>query len=164
MTPTRGSGRQDAAGAIFVVVQVALIALLFGGPRHLGGAPAWPALVFRISPWLGAVLLAGGALLMGDALRRLGRRLSPLPRPVADAVLLDKGVFGLVRHPMYSGGVLLAFGWALSVRGGLTLLWAVLLTAWLDRKTRLEERLLLERFPAYADYRRRTRRLVPFIY
>ena len=33
----------------------------------------------------------------------------------------------LVRHPIYSGGIFVAFGWALWVRGWLTLAYALIL-------------------------------------
>ena len=49
-------------------------------------------------------------------------------------------------------------------QGWLTLGWAALLFVLLDVKSRREERWLADRFPAYADYRRRTRRLIPWLY
>jgi protein-S-isoprenylcysteine O-methyltransferase Ste14 len=42
---------------------------------------------------------------------------------------------------------------------------AAMVLAWaLDRKARLEERWLRERFPEYEDYMRRVRRFLPWIY
>lgn len=43
------------------------------------------------------------------------------------------------------------------------LLWG-LLFIWLDRKASLEERWLQERFPDYAVYRRRVKKLIPWVY
>ena len=43
-------------------------------------------------------------------------------------------------------------------------LWAALLLVFFDIKSRREEAWLVARFPAYADYRRRVRKLIPFIY
>ena len=57
-----------------------------------------------------------------------------------------------------------AFGWAGVVQGWLTLLWALVLLVFFDIKSRREEAWLLARFPAYADYQRRVRKLLPFIY
>ena len=44
------------------------------------------------------------------------------------------------------------------------LAWACLLSVFLDLKSRREESWLLARFPTYAAYRRRVRKLIPFIY
>ncbi len=92
------------------------------------------------------------------------RSLSALPRPKDTATLIDTGVFALVRHPMYCGAIWAVFGWGLSSQGILMLGYAVLLTVFLDLKASREERSLAERFPAYADYKRRVRKLVPFLY
>ena len=83
---------------------------------------------------------------------------------VDDATLIESGLYGWVRHPIYCGLILAAFGWGLLVQGWLTLLWAAVLLIFFDIKSRREEAWLLARFPAYADYRRRVRKLIPFIY
>jgi protein-S-isoprenylcysteine O-methyltransferase Ste14 len=41
---------------------------------------------------------------------------------------------------------------------------AVLLAGWLDLKSRREEAWLVERYPAYAEYRARTARFVAGLY
>jgi protein-S-isoprenylcysteine O-methyltransferase Ste14 len=95
---------------------------------------------------------------------RLGRGLTPLPYPRDGGELVQNGPFAFVRHPMYCGGIALALGWALCVRSWLTLGYVAILFVFLDLKSRREERWLTERFPEYAGYRRRVRKLVPFVY
>ena len=86
-------------------------------------------------------------------------------RPLGFACeLIESGLYAWVRHPIYCGIILAAFGWALYVQGALSLLWAALLVVFFDIKSRREEAWLAARFPAYADYRRRVRKLIPFIY
>ncbi len=78
--------------------------------------------------------------------------------------LVADGPYRFVRHPIYTGLLLALFGncladgmvWGPYVFGlaGVLLLW----------KLKLEESLMLQRFPeAYAAYPRRTKALVPFI-
>ena len=98
------------------------------------------------------------------AVLRLGRNLTPLPHPKDSCELVEHGLYAWVRHPIYCGIILAAFGWALYVQGVLSLLWAALLVVFFDIKSRREEAWLAARFPAYADYRRRVRKLIPFIY
>jgi len=85
----------------------------------------------------------------------MGHSLSPFPRPPRDAELVERGPFRFVRHPIYVGATLFFLGLSLvfSVYG--VALTAVLAAFWVA-KARLEERYLSERFPQYAEYRRRT--------
>lgn len=151
-------------GAWLVGIQVALIALVFFGPATIGGWPSRPFPSPALSSYLGAALIfAGGAIFLAG-IRALGANLTPCPQPRPSATLVQTGIYRLVRHPIYSGGIFIAVGWALLRQGWLTLAYAVLLVVFLDAKSRYEERRLLERFPAYAEYRRRVSRFVPFVY
>jgi protein-S-isoprenylcysteine O-methyltransferase Ste14 len=151
-------------GEWYVVVQMVLVALIVFGPRTWGGWPSWP---FPGGRWVlvaGLALLLGGGGLIVGGVARLRTALTPLPYPAANAVLQEKGVYRLVRHPMYCGVILAAFGWALVSRGWLTLGYVLAGCVFLDMKVRREEKWLLERFPGYAAYQRRVRKLVPFVY
>jgi protein-S-isoprenylcysteine O-methyltransferase Ste14 len=124
----------------------------------------WPA---AASPWrwLGVAVtgLAGLALGVGGV-AGLGRQLTPLPAPVEGGALRDRGVYGLCRHPMYGGVLLLCLGWALA-SSPLALLPVALGGVFLDQKRRLEEAWLRRRFPGYDEYRRRVRRqFIPFLW
>lgn len=127
-------------------------------------APGWPA---EARWWLkgaGIVLVFCGALVLMLAGRALGSGLTPLPKPREGAELVEDGPFAVVRHPVYSGGLLVVAGislalspWSLVATGALAVVWAL--------KASVEERFLTERYPAYADYCERTRyRLIPFFY
>jgi len=78
--------------------------------------------------------------------------------------LLDTGLYGMVRHPIYLAWLLLV--WPVPVMTATRLTFAVLSTAYLVAAIPLEERALLRTFGrTYADYRRRVRwRMVPFVY
>ena len=83
---------------------------------------------------------------------------------MANGQLIEGGAFGLVRHPMYGGLVLLAGGWGLLTASVSTLQCALVLALFFDLKSRREEAWLGEVFPTYAEYRSRTPRLIPWIY
>jgi protein-S-isoprenylcysteine O-methyltransferase Ste14 len=153
-----------ARGEGWVVAQIVLMALVAFGPRAWPGAPAWPVALARLGPIAGIVLMVIGAALVGLGIAALGRNLSAVPRPIPGATLVERGPYRLVRHPMYAGAVLVAFGWALSVHGILTLGYAAALLVFFDVKARREERWLCEKVAGYAAYQLRARRLIPFIY
>ena len=153
-------------GEWYVAIQAALFLLIVFGPATASWLPGWPAGTTAWSLPLGAVLMAGGFVWMipGAIQLAFGRSLSALPCAENTATLIDTGVFAFVRHPMYCGAIWATFGWGLWSQGVLTLGYAVLLTAFFDLKASREERSLSKRFPAYADYRRRVRKLIPFLY
>jgi protein-S-isoprenylcysteine O-methyltransferase Ste14 len=155
---------KGARGEWLVVIQVVLIGLVFLGPRTVSGWPAWPFPFLQACMILGSMFMVGGGVLFFAGLVRLGPGLTPLPYPKDGAELVQTGPFALVRHPIYSGGLMLALGWALLIQGWLTLGYVVVLFAFLDVKSRREERWLAERFPTYASYQQRVRKLIPFIY
>jgi len=155
---------QGHRGEYYVAVQIVLFLIVLYGPRTLDFLPAWNAGVMPGARWVGLVsLLAGGALVLMGAFR-LGKNLTPLPRPKERSQLIQTGPYALVRHPIYSGVIFMGWGWAFWVHGWLTLAYAFLLLIFFDIKSRREERWLLGKYAEYAGYRRRVRKLIPFIY
>jgi protein-S-isoprenylcysteine O-methyltransferase Ste14 len=159
-TPWWKGGR----GEWLVVGQVVLMALVFFGPRTVPGQPDWVFPYPQACQAVGGVLMVVGGALFVAGLVRLGPGLTPLPYPKDGAELVQTGPFAVVRHPIYAGGLVLAFGWALYVQGWLTLAYVAALFVFLDMKSRREEVWLSEKFPTYAAYRRRVRKLIPFLY
>ena len=151
-------------GEWYVVAQFALFALVAAGPATWHGWPPWrfpggqPAGVAGV-----AMMAAGLALALWGGLTQ-GAALQALPYPRDDGRLIRNGPYRFVRHPIYSGALLAAFGWAIWRQGWLTLMYAALLFLLFDAKARREEEWLLEKFPAYGEYRRRVRKFVPFLY
>lgn len=152
---------KNPRGEWYVAAQVVLMALVFFGPR---GAPGWifPPTMFGTAA--GAFLFVGGLSLLVAGLLKHGKNLTPVPYPQADATLIETGPYRLVRHPMYGGGIFIAFGWALMVHSWLTLAYAIILILFLDVKSRREERWLTEKLPGYPSYQKRVRKLIPFVY
>jgi protein-S-isoprenylcysteine O-methyltransferase Ste14 len=150
-----------ARGGWWVAAQVPLLAVAIALPlwtAHASGTPSHPV------QWLGLALTAGGLLLALAGVLTLGRALTPYPRPRDSARLRTHGVYRWVRHPVYSGLLVGAFGWALVWLSVAGVAYALALGVFFDRKARREERWLRERFPEYAEYERRVRRLIPGIY
>jgi protein-S-isoprenylcysteine O-methyltransferase Ste14 len=161
--PARPSRLPDLGprGEGWVAIQVALFALL-----ALAGTvgPAWDD-PWRTAGRVAAALLVGaGLVVVALGLVGLRENLTAVPRPVEGGRLIDSGVYGLVRHPIYSGILTAALGWGLATASPAALLVAVLLACFFDLKARREEAWLLAAYPAYAAYRARVRKLVPFIY
>jgi protein-S-isoprenylcysteine O-methyltransferase Ste14 len=150
----------DPLGRRLVGSQAALFVVIAAGPwLPVGAGPTPPAATL-----LGAALMLAGSILAVLAGLRLGRNLTPFPRPRPGGELVTRGVYRYARHPIYGGVLLVAGGWAI-VHSSWGTGVAVLLLLWLfERKSRYEERLLSRAYPAYADYAASTRRFLPFVY
>lgn len=155
---------RNSRGEWYVIGQFALFALIAFGPRTTAGLPAWSPSGRTFGSVAGGGLMGTGGLLALAGVLKLGRNLTPFICPKGGSVLLERGAYRLVRHPIYSGLLQMGFGWGLWVHGWLTLGYAFLLFALLDLKARREERWLVARFPGYDAYRRRVRRFIPFVY
>jgi protein-S-isoprenylcysteine O-methyltransferase Ste14 len=143
-------------GTLLVGAQMALLAGLAAAPLV---ADSWPA-----PPWVrlcGLIVAAAGAGLCLAAFPQLGRALTPLPEPRADAELTTSGLYRWMRHPIYSGVLSLAWGWTLVVPSTWPVVLSVVLTLLLNVKARYEESLLVARYPQYPGYAARTPRFVP---
>jgi protein-S-isoprenylcysteine O-methyltransferase Ste14 len=87
-----------------------------------------------------------------------------VPRPRPDGRLVTTGIYSHVRHPIYAGMILAGIGWSAITRSLAAFAVALLLGALLDAKARREEAWLVERYPDYEEYRRRSKRFVPRVY
>jgi protein-S-isoprenylcysteine O-methyltransferase Ste14 len=148
VTPPRLGSRGEG----WVVLQFALIAAL--------AAVAWAAPGTWPEPvrWAGAALLAAGLVLLALGFKDLGESLDARPAPLHRGSLRDRGAYAWVRHPIYGGLVLAAFGWALR-SSPWALLPAAALAVELDLKRRVEEAFLVARYEGYAAYRESVRRV-----
>ncbi len=115
--------------------------------------------------WFGLTLLVAGGALRVWPMFVLGRRFSGLVAIQEGHRLVTDGVYRWIRNPSYLGYLVASIGWALVFRSVAGLL-LVLPSVWLLlARIRAEEGLLASEFgDQYADYRRRTWRLVPWVY
>jgi protein-S-isoprenylcysteine O-methyltransferase Ste14 len=152
----RGEGWVLVQGVLFVLVAAAGVSVRNTVPSPMAELLGLAGTTLVLLG-LGLALAASGSLGRGGAF-------SALPRPRAGAALVASGPYRLVRHPIYGGIVIAAFGWAIARHSLLAGVLAALLLAFFDLKRRREEAWLEARFPAYAGYAARTRRMIPWLY
>jgi len=124
----------------------------------------WPRRSRGVRLAAACVSSLGGLYLFGDGVGRLGRQITPFPKPVEEGEVKRTGAYGLVRHPMYGGVLLLTLGWSLATSPAALAPWAAAL-AFLDAKRRREEAWLAETHSEYEEYRASVRHsLLPFVW
>jgi protein-S-isoprenylcysteine O-methyltransferase Ste14 len=161
---SRTGTKQDRStlGVIWIVIMVSIAAGVFVAGR-------WPAAALpngRELAYVGVILFVAGLLLRWWAIITLGRFFTVDVTIEKDHELVERGPFRLVRHPSYTG-VLLAFvGFALTLRNwaALIIILVPIFAAFIRRMNVEEEALSRALGSRYADYMKRTKRLVPFVY
>jgi protein-S-isoprenylcysteine O-methyltransferase Ste14 len=115
---------------------------------------------------LGLALVVAGWWVMALALRE-----NPFAVPVVKyqkerhQTVIDTGVYGVVRHPMYAGAMLLLVGMSLWLESYAGALLASVPIAVLVVRIMIEEHLLRRELQGYDAYTKRIRyRLIPFLW
>jgi protein-S-isoprenylcysteine O-methyltransferase Ste14 len=132
----------------------------------------WPVSALATPLWPRTQIIAGGAdlvVLLGLAIAlwgraTLGRNWNIDPGLKENHELIARGPYAYVRHPMYSGLVLMLLGTVIwfGTAAGLVLFLACFAGTWL--KLRQEEILLTRHFGArYPSYQARVKALIPFV-
>lgn len=146
-------------GEGWVILQLLLLAIILSVPL-IDGSVEFPL-------WLrvlgGLIVITAGAVVIMGALA-LGRNLTPFPRPIPGGHLITHGIYGIVRHPLYMAAIIGTFGWGLMIANLLDIGLVTVVFLFVDLKSRREEEWLLEAYPEYASYRRRVKKLIPWIY
>jgi protein-S-isoprenylcysteine O-methyltransferase Ste14 len=151
------SADKGRAYAIAQTVLVCAFGAVFAGDDHPPLFTAPPAV--RL---FGTVLSLGSLVFMFAALSRLRDVVQIAPEPKAGGHLVTGGVYRLFRHPIYTGMIAIMLGLFLRKPTLLVAIAGVVATALLAVKAAYEERLLLARYPEYADYRRRSFGVLPW--
>jgi protein-S-isoprenylcysteine O-methyltransferase Ste14 len=165
---TRGnlsSGEREDRSNRWVLGAFALIGLMLGYAPALSDRLDLFVVDGEATRWAGVLLcVVGGALRIAPVFA-LGERFSGLVAIQPGHELVTDGLYRRIRNPSYLGLVIGTLGWALAFRSIVGVLLTALLVVPLVSRMRAEEALLGERFgEAYAAYRARTWRLVPWIY
>lgn len=146
-------GHTSAVSWVLVAVQGVLLIAIVAIPSSWG--PSVPPLVL-----VGGALVVAGGVVSLAAVWFLGRSLTAVPEPNG-AGMTARGVYAMVRHPMYTGVVIGALGVAL-FRGAVgAWIVAVALAFFFELKTRREERFLVTAYEGYGAYAARTGKFVP---
>jgi len=154
--PARSSRLPLAAN---VLALVAFFSTLWG-PFQCPGIPAGALPVLGAA---GVAVVAAGAWVMVAARRALGAAWRFVPAASRRTGLTTAGPYRFVRHPIYLGMAVSFLGTAVAFANWLSLvIYLLLVVPALAWRAIVEDRLLAQVFGSeHADYRRRTKMLIP---
>lgn len=149
----RGSGR-----LISVSVVVSFIVAYF---LALSGITLMPSWVF----YLGIIIMIFGIMVRQWSIAVLGRFFSPTIGVQEGQKVVDRGPYRLVRHPSYTGILLILVGVGLAFQSLAAILVILLIfsVAYGYRMNEEEKVLALELGDEYVKYTKRTKRLIPYL-
>lgn len=119
-----------------------------------------------IVAYIGIIFLIIGGIIMIISRIQLGKYGTPVVHTGEDHKLVTKGLYKIVRHPMYFGGIFMMLGPYLAFRSIFVLTGIIILDIYLlNMRIKIEEETLIRAFGVdYRNYIKRTKKLVPFIY
>jgi protein-S-isoprenylcysteine O-methyltransferase Ste14 len=156
------AAEQEPAQKIIIALLMAGLLMMIVLPAldhrwHWSAVPAWLAL-------LGNAGIVVSFVVFFIVMRQNSYAASTV-RVEAGQPVISSGLYGVVRHPMYSGALLLIICMPLALGSAWSLLLLFPLLPILAWRLIDEERVLRRDLPGYADYCRKVRyRLIPFIW
>ena len=113
---------------------------------------------------LGAILFLLGYVLYAFVLKE-NAYLARTVKVEKGQKLVDTGLYGIIRHPMYAATLLLFLSMPLILGSLLSLLVMLVYPFIIARRIQNEEQVLLRELPGYREYRKKVRwRLIPFLW
>ena len=114
--------------------------------------------------WGGAVLFLLSYLLYAEVLRE-NTYLSRTVEVQSGQKVIDTGLYGIVRHPMYSATILLFFSMPLVLGSILSFVIFLTYPVILAKRIRNEEAVLEENLDGYSEYKKKVAyKIIPFIW
>lgn len=147
---------------LFFVEFIVWFALMPLDARRFGWSPAFPVWV----KVLGTLFLVLSSFVLFAALKE-----NTFAAPVVKMQkergqkVVSTGLYGIVRHPMYAGAVLLFIGTPLVLGSVIGLVGGLVLIVTIAARSLGEEAMLKQELEGYSDYMRRVKwRMIPFVF
>lgn len=163
--PEKGAVRRDRGSHLMLY-----IALMAGVFVALWCLKAFPSATLAwnqpLQFWFGIALMLAGLAFRWYAISVLGKFFTRDVATRAGQYVVERGPYRLIRHPSYTGGLMMFLGTGLAMTNWASLL-ALLLGATIGYgyRVHVEERALCAGLgDAYREYMRRTRRFIPFVW
>ncbi|SEW11290.1 Isoprenylcysteine carboxyl methyltransferase (ICMT) family protein [Chitinophaga sp. YR573] len=134
--------------------------------QYISGRYSNPINSYEYTSYFGMGMIVAGMLFRFIAVYTLGRYFTVNVTIRRDHKIIQQGLYKYLRHPSYLGSLFsfLGNGFALNNWYGMLIVFIPVTLAFMNRM-RVEEELLISNFgQEYIDYKKRTWRLIPFVY
>lgn len=125
----------------------------------------------RIYHWntlfiIGFILVAAGLIIRVSSIITLKKQFTYRVTKIENHQLIETGLYKYIRHPGYSGQLIIFSGIAIALSNWLSILLMIIpvLAVYLNRIRVEEQFMVLQMGQTYIDYRNRTKKLIPGIF
>jgi protein-S-isoprenylcysteine O-methyltransferase Ste14 len=164
----RSSGsaaKQERQSLSLRLIKGAKIAILLGVVAQtmapdilpISSSPLWLRVTGVSIYTVGLIIAVLGRLQLGESWSDI-----ETAQILRDQVLVSRGLYRYIRHPIYVGDLMLLAGLELSLNSWLALAVGLLAPVVLWKAVR-EEKMLMESLPGYDAYCAQTKRFIPFV-
>ena len=118
----------------------------------------------RAVVWIGVVIFLLAYCLFGEVLRE-NQYLSRVIEVQEDQTVVDTGLYGIVRHPIYTATVLLFLSMPLVLNSLISFIIMLVYIPIIMKRIKNEEEVLEQELKGYKEYKQKVKyRLIPFIW
>ena len=142
---------------LFVGIQFTLFFLFPIPLGYFSLIPAW-------ATYVGLAVAILGGIIVTLSLIQLNKNLTVFPTPLDDAQLVTSGLYAWVRHPIYSGILILVFGYSIFAESWYKLAISMALLILFCFKTSYEEKRLTKKYSNYEEYKKTHGRFLPKLF
>lgn len=162
--PASASGSKDSGSLRFILIGMQ-VGLFISFPIAFVIAFRMPASMSVAAYWTGTVLLIAGSLLRRHCWRVLGEHFTGDVRASAEQPVIDRGAYRWVRHPSYTGGIVMFAGIGVALASWASLAVLIITSVGVySYRIAVEEKALLDAIgEPYAAYMRTRKRFIPYV-
>ncbi len=153
----RSANRGSNTLVLFSWVAILIVAQMFA-KSEIALLPDWAF-------YVGIAVMLIGILIRQWSIAILGRYFSGVIGTQEGQKVVESGPYQFVRHPSYTGALLIEVGIGLALQSwGAVMVIAVIFAVVYGHRMIVEEKVLVANLgDSYADYMKRTKRLIPFL-
>ncbi|MGZ7119589.1 MAG: methyltransferase family protein [Methanobacterium sp.] len=147
-----------SGSVIFASIFISIIISYYFAVNAIAILPGW-------TYYIGISLMILGILLRQWSIWVLGRFFSGVVGVQENQKVIDRGPYAYVRHPSYTGALMILVGIGLAVQSwGAAIMLIVLFAIAYGYRIYVEEKAMISQFgDEYIQYAKRTKRIIPFI-
>jgi protein-S-isoprenylcysteine O-methyltransferase Ste14 len=146
---------------LFILIAVGYTLSFYFAATRIGRIYHWNAF-FAI----GAVMIIVGLIIRITAIMTLKEHFTYTVTKIENHELIESGLYKSIRHPGYLGQMIVIIGTSVSLSNWLSILFMIIPVVFgFIYRINVEESFMIEQMgEKYADYQKRTKRLIPAIY